>query len=48
MHPALLLTATLAVPGSNARQDDVPWRTDLDAASAEAAKADKPLLVVFR
>ena len=36
-----LLTAALA-------QDDITWRTDLEAARKEAARTGLPMLVVFR
>lgn len=45
MLPAVLLPVLLAP----APQDPaVAWRTDVPAAIAEAAEAERPLVVVFR
>ena len=40
--------AARAQDGRAARAATIDWRTDLEAARAEARDADKPLLVVFR
>jgi len=44
--PALLLLALGG--GAPAEEPAIHWRTDLEAARREAAKAGKPLLIVFR
>lgn len=36
------------LPTAASAVGDIPWRTDLDAARAEARAAGRPLMVVFR
>ena len=52
---ALALVAALAALSTNRTlgedaepEGEIAWRTDLDAATAEAAKSGQPLFVVFR
>ena len=45
---ALAVAALSAGPAPAAPAPDIPWRTDLEAARAEARDAGKPLLIVFR
>ena len=50
---ALLLAGFMAQgneagEGAAASDGAIPWRTDLDAACAEAKPAGRPLFVVFR
>ncbi len=46
MRLLAVLTATLSLPGQ--APTSIDWRTDLDAARAEALRDGKPLLAVFR
>lgn len=46
MRLLAVLTATLSLPAQTPTSID--WRTDLDAARAEALRDGKPLLAVFR
>lgn len=44
----VLAAAALCAGTARPEEPDLMWRTDLEAARAEARKAGKPLLVVFR
>jgi hypothetical protein len=35
-------------PRAAAQEDEIPWRSDLEAARREAATAGRPLFIVFR
>ena len=48
LRPAISLAVLLAATAAAQDGDGIAWRTDLEAARADATRTNRPLFVVFR